>query len=144
MPPIRYLGRTVPLFPLKLLLIFLLSPLLTQAQLKTISGTVTDDTGSPLPAISITVVNGTGTVTDAQGKFTLNVAPGAVLIFSSAVHESLNVTVDDRTEYSIKLQPKLGTLSDVVVVGYGRQKKVNLVGAVATVNVDEKFNSRPL
>jgi TonB-linked SusC/RagA family outer membrane protein len=144
MPQIRYLGKGVPLFPKRLLLILLFLPLVSTAQLKSISGVVTDDTGTPLPAISVTVVNGPGTVTDAQGRFSLNVSVGAVLVFSSAVHEPFNLTVDDRTEYSIKLQAKVGSLSDVVVVGYGRQKKVNLVGAVATVTVDEKFNSRPL
>lgn len=144
MPQIRYLGDGIPLFSLRLLLILLFLPLVSLAQLKTISGVVTDDTGSPLPAISITVINGPGTVTDAQGRFSLNVAQGATLVFSSAVHEPFNLTIDERSEYTVKLVARTGTLSDVVVVGYGRQKKVNLVGAVSTVTVDEKFNSRPL
>lgn len=145
MPQIRYPGNGIPLFPLKLLLILLFLPLLSMAQLKTISGVVTDETGTPIPAITVTIVNGAGTVTNADGRFTLNnVAFGATIVFSSAVHEPFNLTVDERAEYSIKLQAKVGALTDVVVVGYGRQKKVNLVGAVSTVTVDEKFNSRPL
>src|SRR5688500_6871972 len=145
MPQIRYPGNGIPLFPLKLLLILLFLPLLSMAQLKTISGVVADETGTPLPSITVTIVNGAGTVTNADGRFTLNnVAFGATIVFSSAVHEPFNLKVDERAEYSIKLQAKVGALSDVVVVGYGRQKKVNLVGAVATVNIDEKFNSRPL
>ena len=50
-------------------------------------------------------------------------------------------TVNDRNEYSVSLLPKVTSMSDVVVVGYGRQKKVNLVGAVGTVNFDEKMNT---
>jgi TonB-linked SusC/RagA family outer membrane protein len=145
MPQIRYPGNGVPLFPLKLLCLFLIFPLLTQAQLKTISGVVTDESGTPLPGITVAVLNGAGTATDADGKFTLsNVAKGATISFTSAVHETFTLTVDDRTEYSIRMKARVGSLTDVVVVGYGRQKKVNLVGAASTVNIDEKFNSRPL
>lgn len=145
MPQTRYVGYKIVLSPLKLLLLLLLTPLLSQAQLKTISGTVNDETGSPLPGISVTVLNGqTGTQTDAQGKFSISAAVGATLVFTSTVHETFSLVVDDRSSYTVSLKTKAGQLTDVVVVGYGRQKKVNLVGAVATVNVDEKLNTRAL
>ncbi|WP_245999684.1 SusC/RagA family TonB-linked outer membrane protein [Paraflavitalea soli] len=124
-------------------MVILLFPLFSQAQLKTISGTVKDETGAPLPDISVTVRGGSaGTKTDEKGSFSISAAKGATLLFSSTTHESFTLTVDDRNEYSIALKLKVTSMSDVVVVGYGRQKKVNLVGAVSTVTVDEKLTGR--
>jgi len=143
MPQTLYLRTKVPLSVIQLLLILLLFPLLSQAQLKTISGTVKDETGAPLPDISVTVRGGSaGTKTDDKGAFSISAATGATLLFSSANHETFTLTVDDRNEYSIALKQKVTSMSDVVVVGYGRQKKVNLVGAVSTVTVDEKLTGR--
>lgn len=113
--------------------------------MKTISGIVADTTGSPLPDISVLVEKSTvGAKTDAYGRFTINAAVGATLVFTSLNHETVTVVVDERNEYRVTLQLKVSAMSDVVVVGYGRQKKVNLVGAVGTVQVDEKITGRPL
>ncbi len=129
----------------KLVFLSFFLPLFSLAQTKSISGNVTDETGNPLPNISITVRKTTvGTFTDAAGNFKVNAAVGSVLEFSSATHESFSLTVDTRSEYKIALKQKVDALSDVVVVGYGRQKKVNLVGAVSMVTVDEKLVSRAL
>lgn len=129
----------------KLLCLLFLFPLVSLAQQKSITGNITDQLGSPLPNISVTIKNSTtGTSTDAVGNFKINAAVGAVLEFSSATHESFTMTVDNRNEYKIALKQKVDALSDVVVVGYGKQKKVNLVGAVAMVTVDEKLLSRAL
>lgn len=145
MPQTLYLRTKVPLSMFKLLVGLILFPLFSLAQLKTISGIVTDDSGSPIPDISV-IVQGTtaGTKTDANGHFSISAAPGAKVIFSSAIHESMTITVDERAEYKISLKAKVSSLSDVVVVGYGRQKKVNLVGAVGMVTVDDKINTRAL
>src|SRR5215813_9700281 len=119
MPQIRYLGAT-PLHPLKLLFLILLSPLLSLAQLKTISGTVTDESGSPLPSITVTVVGGkNGTSTDDKGHFSISAAAGATLVFSSAVYETTNLKIGGGDVYNISLKLKVGALTDVVVVGYG-------------------------
>lgn len=145
MPRTRYLRMKVPLFVLVSLLFLLFSPLLSQAQMKTISGIVADTTGSPLPDISVLVEKSTvGAKTDASGRFTINAAVGATLVFTSLNHETVTVVVDERNEYRVVLQLKVSAMSDVVVVGYGRQKKVNLVGAVGTVQVDERITGRPL
>lgn len=126
------------------ILLFLL-PISLFAQQKTITGTVKDEAGEPLAGISISVSGSkTGTTTNTLGKFTLSAAVGTELVFSSASYESLKIKVDERSEYIIALKPNSSNLNDVVVVGYGRQKKVNLVGAVGTVNVDEKMTSRAL
>lgn len=143
MPQTPFLRTKIPLSVFQLLLLFLLSPFFSLAQLKTISGTVKDETGNPLPSISVMVQGSSkGTATDENGKFSINAAPGATLVFSSAIHESYTITVDDRNEYNITLNRKSLALTDVVVVGYGRQRKVNLVGAVSTVTVDEKITGR--
>ncbi|WP_315823108.1 hypothetical protein [Paraflavitalea speifideaquila] len=63
---------------------------------------------------------------------------GGTITFSSANHEPFEITVSERNEYEVVLKQKVISMSDVVVVGYGRQKKANLVGAVSTVMVDEK------
>lgn len=143
MPQTLLLRTRVPLSVLKLLYVLLFCPLCSLAQMKTISGTVTDEGKNPLPDISV-VVQGTtsGTKTNDKGQFSISAAIGAKLIFSSAINEIFTLTVDERGEYEITLKAKVGALSDVVVVGYGKQKKVNLVGAVSTVNVDEKLTSR--
>jgi len=125
--------------------LFLVSSLPLTAQQRTVTGTVKDESGEALPNISVAVRGGTaGTTTDALGKFRISASKGDELLFTSATHEPFSLKVDDRDDYLVALKPTSGALSDVVVVGYGRQKKVNLVGAVGTVNVDDKMVSRAL
>ena len=133
------------LFALKLLPLLLCFPLFSLAQLKTISGMVTDESGNPVPDVSVIVQNTkTGTKTDANGHYSLQAAPGATVVFSSTNTETATVVIGNNNVYDIGLKLKVGGLSDVVVVGYGRQRKVNLVGAVSTVNVDQKMTARAL
>jgi len=130
---------------LTFLLSFLLLSLFTVAQLKTISGVVTDSAGSPLQGVSVTILRSkAGASTDANGRFTISANVGATLVFSYANRESARVTVGNESEYTIRLAQQVSSLNDVIVVGYGRQRKVNLVGAVGTVNVDEKITGRAL
>jgi TonB-linked SusC/RagA family outer membrane protein len=143
MPQTLHLRTKIPLSLIQLLLVLLLFPVFSQAQLKTISGTVKDELGNGLPDISVIVKGANkGTTTDSKGEFTLQVAQGAMLTFSSANHESFEITVSERSEYAVVLKQRVTSMTDVVVVGYGRQKKVNLVGAVSTVTVDEKTLGR--
>jgi len=145
MPKTLPLRGNHPLSGLCLLLFFLFVSLVSTAQLKTISGIVTDTAGNPLPGVSVTVQKAkTGTSTNAQGRFSINAAPGTTLVFSSANSETVTVTVGSSNDYSIKLNQRVNSLNDVVVIGYGRQRKVNMVGAVGTVNVDEKLTGRAL
>jgi TonB-linked SusC/RagA family outer membrane protein len=125
-----------------ILLIFFL-PFQLSAQQRTVSGTVTDDTGRPLSDVSVTVKNGaSGTKTDTAGKFSLQVAPGAILIFSSVNFETLELPASQET-FSVTLKPVTGTLGDVVVVGYATQKKVNLTGSVSSINAED-LGGRPV
>lgn len=108
------------------------------------SGRVLDDTGQPLPGVSVTVKRtSTGVTTSNDGRFTINVPNSTdTLVFSFVGFAVQELGVAGRNSLNITLVSDQKVLSDVVVVGYGRQKKVNLVGSVATVNVDEKLQSR--
>ena len=144
--PILSSLRTGRKFHLPSYLLFLmLAPFFSIGQQKTITGTVKDDAGELLSNISVVIKkSSTGTTTDAKGSFKISAAVGDEILFTSAGHEEFSLKVDARNEYMIALKPKTSALNDVVVVGYGRQKKVNLVGAVSQVNVDEKIVSRAL
>ena len=110
-----------------------------------INGTVTDDFGDPLPGANV-VIKGTsvGQVTDANGRYTINVPnENAVLQFSFVGYTPQEVEVGMRRSVDIEMQPDTRQLEEVVVVGYGTQKKVNLTGAVEAVS-SEVFENRSL
>lgn len=146
MPKSLYLRRNYLLSAILLLFLFSFSTFFSAAQMKTISGVVTDESGNLLQGITVTVQNTkTATSTNEKGRYTINATIGATLVFSSTNTEIATVVVAaDQSDYNITLKQRITALNDVVVVGYGRQKKVNLVGSVATINVDEKMTSRPL
>jgi TonB-linked SusC/RagA family outer membrane protein len=124
---------------------FLLLPVFLFAQGKTITGTVRDETGKPVVGASVIVKNSTiGTSTDSAGKFSITVPGKAVLAFSSINYVAQEITVGDNTTLVITLPSANSTLSDVVVVGYGTQKKENLTGAVSTVNFSDRLGDRPV
>ncbi|UGU14226.1 TonB-dependent receptor [Sinomicrobium kalidii] len=105
-----------------------------QAQV-TVSGTVSDAVG-PLPGANI-VVKGTtnGTQTDFDGNYTLSgVAEDAVLVFSYIGFKNYEVAVDGRSTINVTLQEDAQALDEVVVVGYGTQKRSDVTGAVSTVS----------
>lgn len=101
-----------------------------------ISGTVTDaSTGEPLPGVNV-VVKGTnvGAITDASGKFSLSASDeNATIVVSSIGYISQEIPLAGKRVLDIKMLSSLTSLEEVVVVGYGTQKKVNLTGAVAAV-----------
>src|SRR5690606_6788016 len=110
-----------------------------------ISGIVTDESGEPLIGVNIQV-KGTnqGAATNFDGRFTLeNINENAVLIISYIGYQTQEVEVGSNTSLSIVLQPDSQLLDEVVVVGYGTQKKANLTGAVDQVG-DEVFENRPM
>ena len=112
-------------------------------QQQTLSGTVTDTNGEPIIGASV-VVKGTsmGTVTDLDGHFKLNVKPGATLVISYIGYKKVEVAA--QANMKVNLAENNRELNEVVVVGYGTQKKVNLTGAVANVDVDKAIASRPI
>ncbi len=106
---------------------------------ETINGTVTDETGSPLPGAEV-VEKGTtnGTTSDFDGNFTIQVANGdAVLSVSYLGYETLEIEIDDRNAINLQLQPSASELDEVVVVGYGTTLKKDLTTSVATIKSEE-------
>ncbi|SDK26819.1 TonB-linked outer membrane protein, SusC/RagA family [Pedobacter sp. ok626] len=100
-----------------------------------LSGIVTDETGSPIPGATV-VEKGikNGVVTDAAGQYKLNVNnPNSTLIFSSVGYETKEIKIAGQTIVNVQLSAKTGGLNEIVVVGYGTQKKVSLTGAVASI-----------
>lgn len=115
----------------------------TFAQELTVQGHVSDVTG-PLPGVAVKVDGtNTGVITDAQGKYSLKAPGNATLAFTSVGYLPQKINVGNHTTIDVKLQTDTKSLNEVVVVGYGTQKKVNLTGAVATVS-GEELNKRPV
>ena len=109
------------------------------AQSKTVSGTVLDKTGESVIGASV-VVKGTtnGTITDFDGKFTLqNVPDNGTIQVSFVGYKTVDIQVKGQSTVKIILEEDTETLDEVVVIGYGTQKKVNLTGAVASVSTDD-------
>uniref|UniRef100_F4C9B2 TonB-dependent receptor plug n=1 Tax=Sphingobacterium sp. (strain 21) TaxID=743722 RepID=F4C9B2_SPHS2 len=107
-------------------------------QQQTVSGVVVDETGNPLPGVSVRVKGiNRGAVTDANGRYQLNIANGEVLVFSYVGYETTELTYTGQKELRTGLQLAAEGLDEVVVVGYGTQKKVNLTGSVATIKQED-------
>lgn len=103
----------------------------------TVNGRVTDDTGAALPGVNILEKGTTnGTATDADGRYTLVVNENATLVFSFIGFMTQEVAVNNQTELNITLVADTKTLEEVVVVGYGEQKKATVTGAVTSVKSD--------
>jgi len=113
--------------------------LITQAGEITVKGKVIDEFGDPLPGATVQQKGTTtGTVTDSDGNFSFSVSSDATLVVSFVGHKSMEVTVGGKTELGvITLVSDLKELDQVVVIGYGTQRKVDLTGSVAVVNTDE-------
>jgi TonB-dependent SusC/RagA subfamily outer membrane receptor len=124
----------------------LLSGFSAASQNKVYSGTVTEQDGTSIPGVSV-VVKGQnmGTITDFDGKFSLSVPAGArALEFSFVGLKSQEIPLGANTKLTVVMVADVVGVEEVVVVGYGSQKKVNLTGAVAAVKIDEKLTSRAL
>ncbi|MCO4292699.1 SusC/RagA family TonB-linked outer membrane protein [Solitalea sp. MAHUQ-68] len=109
----------------------------------TVKGTVSDKFG-PLAGVSISVKQSSnGTSTDADGAYSIVVNKGETLIFSMIGYRTQEVTIGSQTAVNITLESEVTQLEEVVAVGYGTQKKVNLTGAIATVSAKD-FENRPI
>ena len=109
----------------------------TQNQRKKITGKVVDAAGMPIIGANI-MEKGTlnGTITDLDGNFSLEVKPGAVLLVSYIGYNEQAIPVGETTVFNLRLTEDTQHLEEVVVVGYGTQKKVNLTGSVSNVKAD--------
>lgn len=117
----------------------LLLPVWLQAQTPgKVSGTVTGDKGNPVATAAVTI-KGTsqGVITDERGRFSISAARGQVLVISHIGYADQEITIGDITTLSVLLVPKAEALEDVVVVGYGAQRKKDLTGSVAVISPKE-------
>lgn len=111
------------------------------AQQQLVKGTIVDANGNPIPGASVMVPGTTtGTVTQIDGTFSLNIAEGTTVEVGCLGYTT--VKVNAKNGMKIVLKEDALMLSDVVVVGYGTQKKANLTGAVATVDVNKTLEAR--
>ena len=107
--------------------------------LSTISGVVTDEQNQAVPGVSVTI-KGTnlGVTTDINGKFSISVPNAdAVLLFSSIGYNTKEIPVNGRSLITVSLSAKANSLNDVVVVGYGTQKKATVTGSVSSVRTED-------
>ncbi|MBX2844336.1 MAG: TonB-dependent receptor [Flammeovirgaceae bacterium] len=110
----------------------------TEVYQSSVSGTVTSgDENEALPGVSI-IVKGTstGTTTDVDGKFSLSVPADATLQFSYIGFITQDIVVGNQSQLNVVLEPDLAQLEEVVVVGYGTQKRAEVTGAIASVGAD--------
>jgi len=125
------LGKSKPI-----LLVLLMASSTLLAQQIEITGQVFDETGLPLPGATIVVKNtSNGTVTDMDGKFSLEVSDpeNAILVISFVSFQTKEIEVGDQKSFAITLENDTESLNEVVVVGYGGQKRATLTGSVSEV-----------
>lgn len=111
-------------------------------QQQVVKGVVTDTKGEPIVGATVSVIGKTtGAITDLNGRFSLSVGAGTELRISYVGYKT--VTLRAQRDMQVKLEEDAGQLSEVVVVGYGTQKKANLTGAVSTVDLSKTMAGRP-
>ncbi len=127
-----------------ILLIFQLAGLSASAQTQKVEGTVLDSSGAPLVGVTVGVKGGSAlTASDGKGKFSINATIGATLTFSYTGYLDREEKVVSAAKMTVTLFENPASLDNVVVVGYGSQRKVNLTGAVAQISGKELAN-RPV
>ena len=112
---------------------------------QTIKGVVTDKSNQPLPGVSV-VIKGTGqgTTTDVNGKYSLNVAdPSAVLVFSFIGYKTQEIVAGNNASLNVQLVETNASLNEVVVIGYGTQRKTDLTGSLTSVSTKD-FAQQPV
>ena len=112
---------------------------------KTVTGKVTDDEANPLPGVSVQV-KGTnaGVTTDSDGNYSIKVNKGQTLVISFKGTVTEERIVGNSSHLNFYLKRAAAALDQVVVVGYGSQRKADLTGAVATIDVQKAVGSRPV
>ncbi|UAJ14427.1 SusC/RagA family TonB-linked outer membrane protein [Aquirufa lenticrescens] len=123
--------------------VFLLALMLTLSwvafgQDRKVAGTVSDAKGGGIPGVSV-VIKGTttGTTTDVNGAFNLNVKGNADLVISSVGYKTVNVSLGNRSSLAITLEDDVSQLNEVIVTGYASQRKKDITGAVTVVGAKE-------
>jgi TonB-dependent starch-binding outer membrane protein SusC len=112
----------------------------TYAQEMTVAGRVTEsENGEPIPGVSVRLLskNNRGTLTDLEGNYTLKMPGDETLVFSAVGFSTIEIPVNKQSKLDVALKPVISTLENVVVIGYGTQKKSQLTGAISSVRGDE-------
>lgn len=119
-----------------LIVLLLITSFLALAQVKSLSGIVTDNTGLPLPGVTVLEKGTTrGAISDADGQYNLSVEGNtSVLVFSYIGMKTQEVIPGNKTVINVVLEPESIDVDEVVVVGYGTQKKRDLTGSIASVD----------
>lgn len=116
---------------------------ISQSNVQLITGKVVDAAGVPVPGVSVIETGTTnGVNTDLDGKFTLEVRKGAKLEFSCIGYQTVTLAASSNMNVTLNVDNEF--LDEVVIVGYGTQKKANLTGAVSTVDVGKTLENRPM
>ncbi|MFT4223346.1 SusC/RagA family TonB-linked outer membrane protein [Dysgonomonas sp.] len=111
----------------------------------TVKGKIIDTNGEPLVGVSVAVKGTTqGVMTDVDGNYSITTDSNATLVFSYLGFKSQSKLVGNQTVINVTLVETAQTMEEVVVVGYGTQKKANLTGAVASVDIEKTMSSRPI
>lgn len=114
-------------------------------QSKKITGLVTDEKGEPIIGASVVLKgSNTGTITNIDGTFSLEVQDQSEIIISYIGYKQTDLKVGKANSYKIILEEASKSLDEVVVVGYGTQKKINMTGSVASINFTDQAVSRPI
>ena len=131
-----------------LLALLWMGPLaLGQATTFKFTGRTLDEKNNGLPGATVVLKNDakTGTTSDADGKFTISIPTGGgTLVVSAIGYLAQEIPITRQTTLDVTMSPDVKTLTEMVVVGYGTQKKENLTGAVAAITIDDKIASRSL
>ncbi len=104
------------------------------AQVKTITGKISDDNGNPLAGVSAVTEKGTGTQTNANGEYSISAAPGDVITFTFTGFSPQKIKVGKSSNIDLSLKTDAGKLGEVVVVGYGTQSRKNITSAIAKLD----------
>lgn len=134
---VRHNLRSKKIVPLLAVLLFGILPLMTFAQERAVTGAITSsEDNTSLPGVTVVLKNSTvGTTTDQDGKFRINVSgANPTLVFSAVGFTTQEVQVGNRSTLDVRMAVDLKTLNEVVVVGYGTQKKSQTTGAISSVS----------
>ncbi|MFA9186757.1 SusC/RagA family TonB-linked outer membrane protein [Flavobacterium magnesitis] len=122
----------------------MLTTMTTLAQTNTITGTIKDNSGMPIPGANVLVKNtNNGVQTDFDGKFAIKASSGDILVATFIGMKTIEIKVSNQTNVNFKLEEEGNNLQEVVVVGYGVQKKRDVTGALVSVS-SEDIASRPV
>lgn len=138
----NYTGRSFLACCLVILLVFI--PWVSHSQdaeIRTITGEVLDAvTGLPLPGVNVTVKDSpTGTITNVEGKYSIQVGTGALLRFSFIGYEEIEEATEGRTQVNVALRESFEQIDEVVVIGYGSATKKEITGSISSLKTED-FN----